>query len=154
MRKLYNISESFVNSDKYDFLSDLAKDKKVQNLREKLLGGMYSDSAINLVKNLIPQDSESVHSREEFINYLKSPEFDQEFEIIQDLVWLNPDEIYPTITEFLICLGFEADQDFLKKDPKTVEFLRIYSEFISHLGYKELNKYIVDSYPQYFKKIA
>ena len=154
MRKLYNTSESFVNSDKYEYLSDLANDQKVQNLRVKLLGGMYSDSAINLAKNLIPADAESAHSREEFIVYLKSPEFEQEFDIIQDLIWLNPDEIYPTITEFLICLGFEADQDFLKKDPKTVEFLRIYSEFISKLGYKELNKYIVDSYPQYFKKIA
>ena len=154
MRKLYNTSESFVNSDKYEFLAKLADDSKVQILREKLLEGMYSDSAINLAKNMIPKDSESAHSREEFINYIKSPEFAQEFDIIQDLVWLNPDEIYPTITEFLICLGFEADQDFLKKDPKTVEFLRIYSEFISHLGYLELNKYIVDSYPQYFKKIA
>ena len=154
MRKLYNTSESFVNSDKYEYLSDLANDQKVHDLRVKLLGGMYSDSAINLAKNLIPADAESAHSREEFIVYLKSPEFEQEFDIIQDLIWLNPDEIYPTITEFLICLGFEADQDFLKKDPKTVEFLRIYSEFISKLGYKELNKYIVDSYPQYFKKIA
>ena len=154
MRKLYNTSESFINSDKYDFLAKLADDQKVQKLRETLLSGMYSDSAINLAKNLIPADAESARSREEFIMYLKSPEFSQEFEIIQDLIWLNPDEIYPTITEFLICLGFEAGQDFLKKDPKTVEFLRIYSEFISHLGYKELNKYIVDSYPQYFKKIA
>ena len=154
MRKLYTVSESFVNSDKYDFLSDLAKDQKVQNLREKLLGGMYSDSAINLAKNLIPENSESAHSRKEFIEYLKSPEFSQEFDVIQDLVWLNPDEIYGTLTEFLICLGYEADQDFLKKDPKTVEFLRIYSEFISHLGYLELNKHVVDSYPQYFKKIA
>lgn len=154
MRKLYNTSKSFVNSDKYEFLSDLANDQKVHDLRVKLLEGMYSDSIIRVAKNIINMDSSTVNTREEFISYLKSPEFSQDMDMIQDLVWLNPDEIYGTLTEFLICLGYEADQDFLKKDPKTVEFLRIYAEFISQLGYLELNKYIVDSYPQYFKKIA
>lgn len=154
MRKLYVLNMENSENLKYDLLADIADDQKVLNLREKLLGGMYSDSIIRVAKNIINMDSKLAYSRDEFIFYLKSSEFSQEMDVIQDLVWLNPDEIYRTLTEFMICLGYEAGENFLHKDPTTVEFLRVYCEFISQLGYKDLNKHIIDNYPKYFKKIA